>query len=423
VPCAAIGRRLNWRNPTPNGADARIIADAPRLACQLSETGALDERIAMVSTKTRTKKVDQLQRQIDEKRSEIHSDQYSISIGEIANLYRDQELDIHPEFQRFYRWTDEQKSRFVESILLGIPIPSLFVAQREDGKWDVIDGLQRLSTIFQLMGILKEQDGKKVPPLVLTKTKYLPAMEGVAWKGAESSQSLSAAQQLYIKRAKFDFKIILRESDESAKFELFQRLNTGGAELSDQEIRNAMLVAANRDFFEWLKALATLPEFEQCVSLSDRSYDEQFDLEVVLRFLVLRTIDLKELSGMGDLGDFLTGRMMSLADSFGTWKRKEDTAFRRTFELIAGTASQDAFRKFDKVNNRFTRGFSISAFEVVGLGMGYNIERLPDPKVSIEDKIRKLWSDKDFLESSGSGVRASTRIPKTLELGRNLFQP
>jgi hypothetical protein len=59
----------------------------------------------------------------------------------------------------------------------------------------------------------------------------------------------------------------------------------------------------------------------------------------------------------------------------------------------------------------------------LGVGMGYNIERLPDPKVSIEDKIRHLWSDNDFLESSGSGVRASTRIPKTLDLGRRLFNP
>jgi len=58
--------------------------------------------------------VDVLQEQIDAKRREIHSDQYSISVGEIANLYKDGELDIHPEFQRFYRWSPEQKSRFIE---------------------------------------------------------------------------------------------------------------------------------------------------------------------------------------------------------------------------------------------------------------------------------------------------------------------
>lgn len=59
------------------------------------------------------------------KRAEIRSDGYPMSIGELINLYRDGELDIHPEFQRFYRWNDEQKSRLIESILLGIPIPYL----------------------------------------------------------------------------------------------------------------------------------------------------------------------------------------------------------------------------------------------------------------------------------------------------------
>ena len=56
-----------------------------------------------------------------------------MSIGEIISLYKENEMDIHPEFQRFFRWTIEQKSRLIESILLGIPIPSVFVAQREDG--------------------------------------------------------------------------------------------------------------------------------------------------------------------------------------------------------------------------------------------------------------------------------------------------
>jgi Protein of unknown function DUF262 len=123
----------------------------------------------------------------------------------LANLYRDGELDIHPEFQRFYRWDDEQKSRFIESILLGIPIPSFFVAQRDDGKWDVIDGLQRLSTIFQLMGLLRDEQGRRVPPLRLTRTKYLPSLDGMLWEKSNGllglSPALSPAQQLFIKRA------------------------------------------------------------------------------------------------------------------------------------------------------------------------------------------------------------------------------
>ena len=105
-----------------------------------------------------------LDQEIKERRTEIHSDGYPMSIGEIMNLYRDGELDIHPEFQRYYRWSDEQKSRLIESLLLGIPIPSIFVSQREDGVWDVIDGLQRLSTILEFAGELQDSAGQSCPP-------------------------------------------------------------------------------------------------------------------------------------------------------------------------------------------------------------------------------------------------------------------
>ena len=85
-----------------------------------------------------------------------------MSIGELANLYRDEEIDVHPEFQRLYRWSDYQKTKLIESVMLNIPIPQIYVSQNEEGVWDVIDGVQRLSTIFQFMGILKDDEGEKL---------------------------------------------------------------------------------------------------------------------------------------------------------------------------------------------------------------------------------------------------------------------
>ena len=74
-----------------------------------------------------------LQLEIDKARAEIRTDGYSVSLGEWISIYEREELDIHPEFQRFFRWSPKQKSRLIESILLGIPIPQIFVAQRPDG--------------------------------------------------------------------------------------------------------------------------------------------------------------------------------------------------------------------------------------------------------------------------------------------------
>lgn len=367
-------------------------------------------------------KPDVLQSQIDLQRNEIHTDQYPMSIGELANLYRDGELDIHPEFQRFYRWDSEQKSRFIESILLGIPIPSIFVSQREDGNWDVIDGLQRLSTLFHLMGILVDQDDKLVRPLILTKTKFLPALEGKQWKSGKPNESLSTTQQLLIRRAKLDLKIVLRESGENAKYELFQRLNTGGSDLSEQEIRNAMLVSANPEFHEWLNELTKCDGFAQCVLLSDRQLLERYDMELVLRFIALGEKAEQDLKSVGHLADYLTEEMLKFSNDFEKKHKKYKLAFESTFDYICGKIGKDAFRKYDSVKERYSGAFSVSAFEAIALGVGYHFltkgtKMIDNPEVV----AKKLWANSTFVDNSGSGFRASQRIPYVVPLGRKLF--
>ncbi|MBU4432755.1 DUF262 domain-containing protein, partial [Patescibacteria group bacterium] len=162
--------------------------------------------------------------QINKKRKEIKTDGYPMSISEWISMYEKKELDIHPEFQRFYRWSPSQKTGLIESILLGIPLPPIFVSQRDDGVWDVVDGLQRLSTIFQFAGILRDEKGKDVAPLVLQKTKYLPSLQGIQWNNlATPSKTLPKELQLLIKRSKLSASIVLKESDETAKYDLFQR--------------------------------------------------------------------------------------------------------------------------------------------------------------------------------------------------------
>jgi uncharacterized protein with ParB-like and HNH nuclease domain len=89
-----------------------------------------------------------LEEQIATRAKEIHTDGYPMSIGEVLSLYREGDMGMHPEFQRIFRWNDDQKTRLIESLLSRIPIPPIFVSQRDGGVWDVIDGIQRLSTIF-----------------------------------------------------------------------------------------------------------------------------------------------------------------------------------------------------------------------------------------------------------------------------------
>ncbi len=125
-----------------------------------------------------------LEREISEVRLEIAADTISMSISELTSLYKEGILLIRPEFQRLFRWSNEQKSRLVESVLLGIPLPSLFVSQSESGSWELVDGLQRVSTLLQLQGVLVGADGSLLPPVRLTRTKFLEHLENHTWTGA-----------------------------------------------------------------------------------------------------------------------------------------------------------------------------------------------------------------------------------------------
>ena len=368
-----------------------------------------------------------LETQILERSKEISTDAYAMSIGEMISLYKDGEIDIHPEFQRFYRWTSTQKSRLVESLLLGIPLPSIFVSQRLDGKWDVIDGLQRLSTILELTGDLRDEEGNQVEPLVLEKTRYLPNLDGKRWTGPPDAPEtqLSNSAQLKIKRARLDMKIVLNTSDPSAKYELFQRLNTGGSLATDQEVRNCMLIMVNHPFFRWLTSLQNDENFKLCTPLTERSEEEQYDLELVVRFLTLRTASEDTIRGIGDIGPFLTDHIIEFAESKTYDTKVEQDAFFRTFELLAGSLADDAFKKFNPSKGRASGGLLISVFELMTLGLGYyaDCKTYKPSQDKIQDIHQELWRNDGFLNATGTGARAASRLPVTIRLGRDLFKP
>jgi hypothetical protein len=301
-----------------------------------------------------------LDQEIRKRKNEIHTDGYSMSIGELISLYRDGEIDIHPEFQRFFRWTPLQKTKLIESILLGIPVPPIFVSQNDEGIWDVIDGMQRLSTIFEFVGEL-------------------------------------------------------------------QRLNTLGTQLSDQEIRNCILVMVDREFYWWIKALAETKEFTSCMPLSSRQMEEQYDLELALRFLVLKNSDDNGLKGIQDIGEFLTARMLEFVKDKSFDRKSEQMVFQQTFSVLESSLSDDCFRRYDPTSERFLGGFLISAFEVVAIGVGSNIEgwsstTVIERKNDLKSRIRSVWGNEQFQNYSGSGVRASSRIPVLVPLGKKLFK-
>jgi hypothetical protein len=363
-----------------------------------------------------------LEKEISAARQAIASDGYPMSIGELTNLYRDNELIIRPEFQRFFRWTPIQKSRLVESLMLGIPLPSIFVAQTETGIWEVVDGLQRLSTIFELQGELRDPDGNIKPALDLLGTKYLPNMQGRSWVGTDPATMLTDAQKLDVKRSKIDIKIIKRESSPQTKFDLFQRLNSYGSQLNSQEMRSALLVAVSSDFFVRLERLASYAPFRTCVQLSEKQIEERYDVELVTRFIVLHNLESSKinLSNLRDLSQVLDDASVDLATSYPDGFDDLEKTFHLTFDTVLANGDEDVFRRWDVVKGEYRGPFLTSAFEIFALGLGYHIANAEPHRTDLIALSKWLWTTPRMQSGYSTGRSTESRLAEFIPRGREI---
>lgn len=351
--------------------------------------------------------------ELDAKKTYFKTDSYSMSIGEVANLYKQQELIIRPEYQRLFRWTYGQKVKLIESLMLGIPLPTIFIFQGEDGIWELVDGLQRISTILQFMGELEGEE-----KLVLSKTEYLSQFENVVWsKTKDKEVELESPLKLSFKRTKLNFTIIYSESDSRAKFEVFQRLNTGGSNASKQEIRNSVQLMIRPEIYEWFRSLSTEEGFLNTLSLTDRLLDEQYHLELLLRFIALINFayDPKK-----DLGDYLDdiNKQILYDNDFDLTKSRE--IFINTFNYINNNLEDKAFKKFN--GDVFGGKFLESAFEAIAIGLAYNIDDYGNEQNEVFiNKVKELYVQGFYKDNAGSGSNAKTRINRLIPAAKEYF--
>lgn len=366
-----------------------------------------------------------LENEIAKARQEIVSDGYDMSVGEVISLYQNNELFINPVYQRLFRWDITRKTRFIESLLLGIPIPPIFVYQNPDGIWELIDGLQRISTILQFVGELKKPSEDKLEqPLLLEGTKFLPSLANCVWSDSPSNGQVGIGkkQQLQIKRARIRVEILKQESDVHAKYELFQRLNTGGVGLSEQEVRNCVAVMVDTTFYQWLVGLATDGNFLKSTNQTEYAIKQQTQLELALRFLTFRHVAYQ--NGL-DVHEYLDNAMVKLIEKKGFNRTKEADIFMRTFKYINEALGNSSFKKWD--GKKFTGMFLMSVYEVVAIGVSKNIDRLgsmsPEKrKQYIISRSKALWDDPVFIKNSGAGVRGTTRLANLLPIAEAFFK-
>lgn len=231
-----------------------------------------------------------------------------VPMDTLLRRLRQGSIKLAPTFQRQFVWDQARRSQLIESLMLRIPLPMFYVAANEDGSWDVVDGLQRLTTIrdFLLGEERNEKNEKTVPEatsFALTKLEFW----GERFNNKTFSQierdSLHARIVNNIMETEMRFTVINPGTPEEVKRNIFKRINTGGMPLTAQEIRHALYQGHSSRLLEKLVAL---PFFKSAV---DNSIDDSrmAARELVLRYLAFSLLGPKQYSG--DMDRFLSDTM------------------------------------------------------------------------------------------------------------------
>ncbi len=375
--------------------------------------------------------------ELEEARKEIKTDHYQMSVGELISLYRDGDLKLDPTYQRLFRWKDENKTRFIESLILGIPVPPIFVAQKEDGKWDIVDGLQRISTILQLTGDLnnitpqsnEDEDDANTEickpnepeddkgPWKLTKSKYIPSIEGSTW------DELPSDVTRIIKRARMSVSIILTANSISSQYELFQRLNTGGIHLSHQEIRNCLIIMTDKNFYQAIEDHKNNPDFLDAIRQNQNKIKEEIGMELILRYLIAKNQSPKwhDLSKT-TFPEFIDKETLNLISDGKFQIQKELDLMMEVIKRLNGATNGNTFIKYNMKKDNFHGPFSVSIFEVLLAGIATNWEKIsPLPDNDILNLILNIQKEESFIHSTRAGTRVLNRFFKLNKLSLDYF--
>ncbi len=346
---------------------------------------------------------------IDERRTDIRTDKLDMTFGEFASMYEREELIVAPAYQRLFRWQEGQKGRFIESVLLGIPTPAIFVAETDKGVWELVDGLQRLSTVLEFFGILKDAEGNKVPPsrLVADEGAALPALDGLAY------EDLSLRSRLSIRRAGCRVEVVKVGSGKRMKYDLFERLNTGGVRLTDQEIRNCIFRAEAPDLMNYFDELAQGEEFASGLELSDLKMKSLYDRGLVLRFFALKN-DLE--SFRHDVEPFITEYVHKIVEgNLPFEKEKEADVFVRTFKAVAKALGPGSWKHLK--NNAPSGEFSVYVFEALSVTVAKNIDQVERmAPAELAERLNSIKIDGEFQKVVGSGGNTRPKLSKRLEI-------
>jgi hypothetical protein len=338
---------------------------------------------------------------------EVRTESFDLSFGEIANLHVSKELLIQPEYQRLFRWSTHQKSHLIESILLELPVPQIFVIENADGVFELIDGLQRVSTILQFM----EPASVGLDPLKLEGCSLISALNGLTFG------ELPLSLRLRLKRSPIRTVVIKKQSQGFLRYEMFKRLNTGGANLEPQEIRNCsarMIGDRGIAFYNLLVELSLHPDFAACADYMSQPDKEKKGVEeLVLRFFATKNyID----GFQGSVRDWLDEYMEEvLLERLPFDVQAEAERFKVVMTFARQNLGDTAFLRYR--GDSPVGALPPAYFEAIAMGINDNLEKVQGKSaVALRAGITSLIQSEPFRLVTGPGANSKEKLRARIRL-------
>ena len=337
-----------------------------------------------------------IERRFDESQNALVLQASDFSLQGLKEMVDNNVIDLSPKYQRRERWEPERQSQLIESFLLNVPVPPIYLAEETYGVYSIIDGKQRITSISEYMNDRFSLKGLEA----------FPQINGL--KFSQLPKSLQGALRI---RPYIRVITLLKQSHPQLKYEVFMRLNRGGIQLNNQEIRN---VAFRGSLNDAIYKCAEHPLLKAALKIDgpqSSAFKQMTDAEFVLRFFTLHGI-WENFSGslLRSMDDFMIENQYLNGKRLDSLVKTFDTAIRRTDKLWG----EIAFQRWDgsKWRQQALAGMFDAQMIAASKLTALQVDAVASRKKDLLRLTKKLFDSNNFQES----VRLGTNTPARLKL-------
>lgn len=335
--------------------------------------------------------------ELKQQRRTVGFDTYDITAKQLLDMVAEGQIKVAPDYQRHFVWKADRESSLIESVFLGIPVPSLFMATNDDSSWECIDGLQRITTLVNFTKPKFRPDVKDISTHELT----ISGLEKVPSLNGKKFSDLPETLKLNFLTRPIRITVLNDLSDYQVRFDLFERLNTGGIVLHQQEIRNCVFQGEFNDF---IKLCATDDRLDKVFKKSNRDGRGNME-EIVLKFFAYfeNRDDFRH-----SVKEFLNNYMEDKTKAFNN-KKFLSGLYDKTMRVLSD-ALPDGVVRSERKNTT-----PLLLFEAVSVGVADVISSGGQVNA---DALRAVLDNQELKKVTSGGTNSNPKLLQRIEIVR-----